>query len=140
MTNSHNLFEQFRSAEERISEAWGEFTLFGLFERDDIPGKFDVIASATWLFSDRSSLNLLAEMVRNNIRDDNWWPRIGKFVLLDQDDPFVTAVLSRMPNESVRHDLQVLNDLSYDGEIIRNAVIITAQHPIATITPQPVAA
>ncbi len=126
-----NLFEQFRRAEEAVSSTHGQFTLFGLFERDDVPGKFDVIISTPWLFTDRSSLLVITELVRNAIESDNWWMRIGKFVLLDEKDPFVKAVLERMPNDFVQHDLKVINDLVYEGEIIRNAVIITAQkHPI----------
>lgn len=141
MTNSRNLFEQFRSAEENISETVNDFTLFGLFERDDIPGKYDVIASAFWLISDLSSLNLLAELVRQAIGNDNWWPRIGKFVVLPQSDPIVQAVLSRMPSDATRHELKVINDLPYEDEIIRNAVIITAVKPVAEgRMPEPVAA
>ncbi len=126
MTHPMNLFEQFRRAEETISETGQEFTLFGLCERDDVPGKFDVIVSARWLTGSRLSLNLIAELVRQAIGNDNWWPRIGKFVVLPENDPLVKAVLSRMPSDPVMHDLRVLNDLPYEGEIIRNAVIITA--------------
>ena len=130
MTHSLNLFEQFRSAEESISKTFNNFTLFGLFERDDIPGKYDVVASAFWLIGDRTSLNLLAELVRQAIGNDSWWPRIGKFVVLPEDDPLVQAVLSRMPGDATRHELKVINDLPYEGESIRNAVIITAVKPI----------
>ena len=126
MTHSNNLFEQFRSAEESVSQTWGEFTLFGLFERDDIPNKFDVIASAEWLKEDRKSLLDLTDSVRASIRHDNWWSRIGKFVVLSPQDPFVKAVLKRMPSDVIEHDLQTLTDFTYEGDVIRNAVIITA--------------
>ena len=117
---------QFRSAEESVSQTWGEFTLFGLFERNDIPNKFDVIASAEWLKEDRKSLLDLTDSVRASIRHDNWWSRIGKFVVLSPQDPFVKAVLKRMPSDVIEHDLQTLTDFTYEGDVIRNAVIITA--------------
>lgn len=130
-----NLFEQFRQAEETISKEQGEFTLFGLFERDDVPGKYDVIISTPWLFTDRASLLTITELVRNAIKSDNWWMQIGKFVLLDENDPFVKAVLARMPNDFVQHDMKVINDIIYEDEIIRNAVIITAlKRPINNMT------
>lgn len=136
-----NLFEQFRRAEEAISETGPGFTLFGLFERDDVPGRFDVIVSAQWLTGSRLSLNLIAELVRQAIGNDNWWPRIGKFVVLPENDPLVKAVLSRMPSDPVRHEMRVLNDLPYEGEIIRNVVIITADsQPNESRRPEPVAA
>lgn len=129
-----NLFEQFRRAEETISSQQGQFHLFGLFERDDVPYKFDVVVSAVWLTGGRTSLMLIAELVRNAIGNDTWWPKIGKFVVLPDSDPFVKAVLSEVPGDGVLHDMKVLNDLPYDGEIIRNAVIITAQkHPVGNM-------
>jgi len=130
MIHSMNLFEQFRAAEEQISQGGNDFTLFGLFQRDDLPSKYDLVVSASWLMGDRSSMNLLVELVRQAIGNDNWWPRIGKFVVLPQDDPFVQAVLSRMPDDAARHQLKVINDLPYEDEIISNAVIITAVKPM----------
>ncbi len=127
-----NLFDQFRRAEGTISTAQGQFHLFGLFERDDVPDKFDVVVSASWLPGGRLSLMVIAELVRNAIGNDAWWPKIGKFVVLPASDPFVEAVLGALPGDGVLHEMQVLNNLPYDGEIIRNAIIITAQkHPVS---------
>ncbi len=134
-----SLFEEFRRAEETISQT-GAFTLFGLFERDDVPGKFDVIASASWLSGDRASLNLLAELVRQAIGNDNWWARIGKFVVLPENSPLLQAVLSRLPGGSVRHDLNAVSDLIYDDQVIKNAIIITAvRPPVELMRPETVA-
>jgi|GEM_PF-2834575 len=40
------MIHLFRSAEEEISRERGEFTLFVLFERLDIYGKYDLVVSA----------------------------------------------------------------------------------------------
>jgi hypothetical protein len=129
-----NLFEQFRQAEETISTDQGQFYLFGLFERDDVPNKYDVVVSAAWLPGGRTSLMMIAELVRSAIGSDDWWPKIGKFVVLPSSSSFVKAVLGRVPDDGVLHDMKVLNDLPYDGEIIRNAVVITAQkHPVGNM-------
>lgn len=146
MTHSNNLFEQFRSAEEEVSKDFGEFKLFGLFEREDLPGKYDVIVSGSGLKGSelngsRASLVELADRVGNAIDNDTWWTKIGKFVILPEDDPFVIAVLQRMPNDSIEHDLHPLYDFAYEGDIIRNAVIITAlKSPVRRMTAHPVAA
>ena len=136
-----NLFEKFRRAEETISQTGHAFTLFGLFEREDISGKFDVVASAPWLSDDRASLNLLAELVRQAIGNDNWWTSIGRFVVLPESAPLVKAVLGRLPDGPVRHDLKSVNDLVYDGEVTKNAIIITAVRPaVEALRPEAVAA
>jgi len=79
--------------------------------------------------SNLSSLNLLVELVRQAIGDD-WWPRIGKFVVLPQNDLLVQAVLSRMPGDATRHEVKVLHDVPYEDEFIESAAIITAVKPV----------
>ncbi len=126
-----DLFEQFRKAEKTISEKYeadGDFTLFGLFERDDIPGKYDVIVSAYWLIGGLGSLTILTRLVQEAI-GTGWWRQIGRFVIVPQEDPLISAVLERLPPEGIRHDLRVLTDLVYEHDVIRRAVIITAIHP-----------
>ena len=131
MISTQSLFERFRTAEETISRGGRDFTLFGLFQRDDLPTKYDVVVSASWLVRDRSSLSLLIELVHQAIGDDDWWRRIGKFVVLPQDDPLVQAVLSLMPGDATRHEVKLLHDVPYEDEFIESAAIITAVNPVA---------
>ena len=139
--NVQSLFERFRSAEETISKSGRDFILFGLFQRDDLPTKYDVVVSASWLVSNLSSLNLLVGLVREAIGDEGWRPRIGKFVVLPQDDPLVQSVLSRMPGDVTRHELRVIDNLLYEDDVISQAAIITAVKPGAeSRTPERVAA
>lgn len=141
MISTQSLFERFRTAEEIISQGGRDFTLFGLFQRDDLPTKYDLVVSASWLVRDRSSLSLLTELVRQALGDDDWWRRIGKFVVLPQDDPLVQAVLSRMPGGATRHEIKLLHDVPYEDEFIESAAIITAVKPVAEgRKPEPVAA
>jgi hypothetical protein len=134
--HSMTLFEIFRKSEEEISKIRGEFTLFGLFEREDIPGKFDAIASAEWLKNDRASLIFLADFVTDTAGGIPYMALgIGKFVILGTRDTFVMAVLRAVPTDFVQHDIQPLRDLLYEGDIIKNSVIITAiKHPIQNMT------
>ena len=141
MISPLNLFERFRSAEEAISKSGRNFTLFGLFQRDDLPTKYDVVVSAPWLVSNRSSLDLLIGLIREAIGDEGWWPRIGKFAVLPQDDPLVQAVLSRMPGDVTRHELRVIDNLLYEDDVISQAAIITAVKPgVESRVPERVAA
>ena len=141
MISNQSLFERFRTVEETISNGGRDFTLFGLFQRDDLPTKYDLVVSASWLVRDRSSLSLLVELVHQAVGDDDWWRRIGKFVVLPQDDPLVSAVLSLMPSDTTRHEVRLLHDVPYEDEFIESAAIITAVRPAAEARrPEPVAA
>lgn len=124
-----NVFEQFQKAEAAISKDGNTFTLFGLFRREDVPNKYDVIASAYWLPGGRDSLNLLAELVRRSIGSDEWWHLIGKFVILSPEDPFVQAILNEMPTDRLEHGLKVIHQVPYGDDMIRDAAIITAVRP-----------
>ena len=136
-----SLFERFRTAEETISKSGRDFVLFGLFQRDDLPTKYDLVVSAPWLVSNLASLNLLVGLVREAIGDKGWWPRIGKFVVLPQDDSLVQSVLSRMPSDVTRHELRVIDNLLYEDDVISQAAIITAVKPGSeSRTPERVAA
>ena len=136
-----SLFERFRTAEETISKSGRDFVLFGLFQRDDLPTKYDLVVSAPWLVSNLASLNPLVGLVREAIGDKGWWPRIGKFVVLPQDDSLVQSVLSRMPSDVTRHELRVIDNLLYEDDVISQAAIITAVKPGSeSRTPERVAA
>lgn len=45
--------QKFRDAEVQVSQEHGNFYLFGLFEREQTPGRWDLVASAPWLKTDR---------------------------------------------------------------------------------------
>ena len=103
--------------EETISKGGRDFTLFGLFQRDDLPTKYDLVVSASWLVRDRSSLSLLIELVHQAIGDGNWWPRIGTFVVLLGD--------------ATRHEVKLLHNVPCEDGFIESAAIITAVNPVA---------
>lgn len=120
-----DIISLFREAEEEISHEHGDFTLFGLFERTDIFGKYDCVVSAPWLKDELASINLIFDLVHASIGHDRWFRNIGIFMTVPQNGPFVAAVRESLPNGSIQHGMKRLTNFFYDGEIIRDAVIIT---------------
>jgi len=51
------LFDEFQQAEKELSREQGAFTLFGLFERRNLIGSWDVVRSAPWLGTDYEASN-----------------------------------------------------------------------------------
>lgn len=55
------LAEKCRKAEEELAKAHGDFSLFMLVERPDLPGKWDVVAAAPWLGTERNDMQLIVD-------------------------------------------------------------------------------
>ena len=125
-----NYFQQFQQAEENIAKERGEFTLFGLFERSDFLGRYDVVVSAKWLKDDRASLGLIIDLVTAAIGNQEWWLKIGRFDIVPEDGPFLEVVREALTNGLVQHDLKRITNIYYEGNMIPSAMVITAAHPL----------
>ena len=126
-----DIVRLFQQAEWDISQECGQFTLFGLFERVDIPSKYDVVMSAPWLRDDADSMNLMFDLAHASIGNDNWFSKIGIFVIVPGNGPFAAAVHEVLSNDPVQHSMKRITNFFYDGEIIRDAVIITSVEAVA---------
>lgn len=126
-----DIVRLFQQAEQDISQEYGQFKLFGLFERIDIPGKYDVVMSASWLRDDADSMNLIFNLVHASIGNDNWFSKIGIFVIVPEQGPFVAAVREALPEDPIQHGMKRITNFFYDSEIIRDAIIITSVEPEA---------
>ncbi len=125
-----NYFQQFQQAEENIAKERGEFMLFGLFERSDFLGRYDVVVSAKWLKDDRASLGLIIDLVTAAIGNQKWWLKIGRFDIVPEDGPFLEVVREALPDGLVQHDLKRITNIYYEGNMIPSAMVITAAHPL----------
>ncbi len=127
--NTMSVMRQFQDAEEKIASERGEFTLFGLFERTDIFGKYDVVVSAPWLKDDLSSLSVITDLVTAAIGNTKWWPKIGRFDTVPKNGPFLEVVREALPDGPVQHGLTRITNIYYEGNMIPSAMIITAANP-----------
>ncbi len=124
-----SVVRQFQDAEEKISRERGAFALFGLFERSDIFGKYDVVVSAPWLKDDLSSLGLITDLVTAAIGNTTWWPKVGRFDTVPVNGPFLEIVQAALPDGPVQHGLTRITNIYYEGNMIPSALIITAANP-----------
>ena len=67
-----NLIENCRRVEREMSQAWGGFALFGLFERDETAGKWDILVSAPWLTTDLAGIRRVVDALVPHVSKAEW--------------------------------------------------------------------
>jgi hypothetical protein len=122
------LVKKYQAAGDVIARAFGAFSLFGLFEREDNPGKLDLIVAAPWLKTDRRGLLMIAEYLPQLTPQEG--SLIGRIVALDPDDEFVRAVnrmteYNHTPLEELTDPLEV-NSTSLGGLAVTHSFIIAS--------------
>lgn len=134
--NAILMAEKFRDAEKKVAEERGEFYLFGLFERQHSLGRWDIVASAPWLKTDRDGTVELIVLLRDKM-DTEDWNIIGGVFPLDPSAEFVKWVTSNHP---LNHEVQEVPDSGFSNVAIGHAILITANPSPAPAPAQPVAA
>lgn len=134
--NVVSMAAKFREAEEKVSRQCGEFYLFGLFERERSPGRWDLVASAPWLKTDYEGTQEIIALLRNHTEIEDWKLVTGVFPLEPSVD-FVKWITQRYHLE---HRVEEVYNVVLDGITINRAFIITANPQPARMMPQPVAA
>lgn len=139
MTNSDNavkMAEKFRDAEEKVARERGEFYMFGLFERDQMPGKWDLVASAPWLKTDRDGTLDIIVALRDKMETEDW-KMIGGVFPLEASAAYVEWITS---NYRVKHHIEEVIGTNFTNVHIGHAFIITSDPSPSQITAQPLAA
>ena len=123
------LVEKFHRIEGTLARKHGGFSLFGLFERSDMIGKWDIVAAAPWLGTDRAAITQIAEAVVPEIASEEW-SRITHIVPLRPTDEFVRDIGLLYPTE---HGMRHIPSIVLSGIAINRGVIITANPEAARV-------
>jgi len=116
--------EKLRQVMKEVSAEKGDFTLFGLFLREESPDKWDLVISAPWLEKDK--LKALGELVEklSSIVGQEEVLSLSRIVTLNHDDPSLNAVLRAVQVED--RPIEFLNNNLFGLEI-RHAYILRAK-------------
>jgi hypothetical protein len=136
--NDNALFiaQHLRDAEEKVSSERGGFSLFGLFERERTPGRWDLIVSAPWLKTDYAGTKEIIALLRDKMGFDDWQIVSAVFPL----EPSVEYVRWFTQRYHVEHQLEEFYNAVFNGVSVSRAFIITANPSPASVMPQAVAA
>jgi len=111
--------------EQEVSEEKGEFSLFGLFLREDAQDedKWDLLVSALWLDADKKeSLAYLAKEIQKRLEPDELMS-ISRIVVLEKGDPILEAIHKAV---KVKHGKVEVKDSNFSGVQITQACISTS--------------
>lgn len=122
------LTESFRQLESGVAADKGEFVLFALFMREDVPDRWDLIVSAPWIGDDKQgAVEYLVSEIRSRISAQALTD-LSRIVVVDPEDAAVQA-LNRAIH--VEHNPVEVNDSNFFGLQVKHAYIITSQRPPA---------
>ncbi len=119
-----DLARFFLIVEGDVAKKQGDLTLFALFERDDLPDRWDLVVAAPWLGADdRAALEIIADEIQRVI-GSQVMVALSRIVVLLPSDARVRAI-----NQAVRveHGKIDVNNSAFFGFPVRRAIIITSK-------------
>lgn len=118
------LTENFRRLESAVAAEKGDFALFALFLREDVPDRWDLIVSAPWASSDKNSaLAALVSRIKSDLGAEDL-TNLSRIVFIDPHDPSVQALNKAF---RVEHGRVEVRDSNFFGLPIKHAFIITSK-------------
>jgi hypothetical protein len=117
---------KFAKLESDISAVRGDFVLFALFLREDLPDRWDLMISAPWASADKkSALDYLINKIKADLGPDDL-TQLSRIVFIDPKDISVQN-LNRAIH--VEHGEVEVRDTNFFGLPITHAFIITSKRP-----------
>jgi len=124
--------EKLALLEREVSDEKGEFSLFGLFLREDAQDedKWDLLVSALWLDDDKKEgLTYLAKEIQERL-EPNEILTISRIVVLERGDPILEAIHKAV---NVKHGEVEVKDSNFSGVQITQACISTSSAVNTTV-------
>lgn len=124
------LLKKLRKVLETIVHEHGPVWVFGVARRSKSIHRWDVILAASWAERDDVKLkkSLYATLKRLLTKQEN--EQLGRFVMLDADDPFLDALFQRIGGVHDQAAVHLIGPLLGDESIIE-AYVLAAMKPQA---------
>ena len=113
-----------KGIERKLSREKGAFTLFAVFERQDIPSHWDLVVAAPWIEQgNKNALKVLAAEMKERLSPKEL-ERVSRIVLLHPGDANVRAITSE---HSIEHGRLEIDEGSHYGFPAERGFVITAR-------------
>lgn len=138
MTQSiaQTLAGRLQLAEKAIASTYGQFVLFVLAEREEAPGKWDLLVSALWLDTNRQGVQQMVDLLKPYLTENDWLA-LASITPLAPTLEYVQWIARKY---DVQHDNQEVTNASWDSLFIPHGFVITANLAPARVIAEPVAA
>lgn len=122
----NTFIAKLKTIEQQLSQTKGRFWVFALLQREDSPGKWDLLVSATWLQEgDRQSLDHISAAIAREFDRDELL-QLSRVVVLNPDNPVVQDLTTAFSQE---HRLNFIQNITVNGMHFTQGVIITSRLP-----------
>ena len=124
MTDTIELRTKFANLEKDISATKGDFALFALFIREDLPDRWDLMISAPWASADKNgAIKYLIARIKTDVGPSSL-AQLSRIILLDPKEDSV-----KMLNQSIQveHGAVEVRDSHFFGLPIKHAFIVTSK-------------
>jgi hypothetical protein len=121
-----DLVAKFVELETEMAKEKGNFSLFALFLREDVPDRWDLVVSAPW-FGDNQKviLDYLVNKIKSRLKDAELL-LLSRIVLVSSTDPTLKAIHKAF---EIEHGMVEVQNSNFFGLMIKHAYIITSKHP-----------
>src|ERR1700730_16907202 len=117
---------KFAKLESDIAAERGDFALFALFLREDVPDRWDLVISAPWASADqKAALDYLVNRIKSDLGPTDL-TQLSRIVFIDPADVSVQN-LNRAIH--VEHGSVEVRDTNFFGLPIKHGFIITSKRP-----------
>jgi hypothetical protein len=118
------IVEKFQIIIREISQEKGPFILFGLFEREDLVGRWDVVVSAPWLnMNSKEDFDYIADKIRSKLNNQEIM-LLTRIIPLLPFDQFVKAVTSAI---NISDGSSEIINSNFFGIQIRHAYVFVSK-------------
>ena len=121
------LVQSFTRLESNIAKEKGDFALFALFLREDLPDRWDLVVAAPWATDRKSALEYFVSKIKSQMGAPVLTD-LSRIVFVDPQDRAVQALNQAL---HVEHGVSEVKDSNFFGLQIKHAYIITSKRPKA---------
>ena len=123
------LVLEFAKLESDVAASRGDFALFALFLREDVPDRWDLIVSAPWVLNEKAELSYLVDKIKS-VLGPNALTQLSRIVFADPTDLEVQSL-----NKAIRveHGSVEVKDSNFFGLAVKHAFIITSKRPKVSV-------
>ena len=123
----NDIVRKFASLEVKIAEERGDFALFALVLREDIPDRWDLVVAAPWIGQAKAeAVDYLVDEIKTRLGSEEL-VQLSRIVVADPDDAPVQSLNRALP---VEHAENVeIKDSTFFGLPIKHAFVVTSKSP-----------
>ncbi len=117
-----DLADKLHGAEKAISSEHGLFVLFALAEREEVPGRWDLLVSAPWLELGAKGIQKIIQALQPYLVSEDWL-KFASITPLPVSMDYVQWIARKY---DVQHDNQEVANVFWNGLLIPHGFVITA--------------